>query len=507
MKPKPNSPCRKLASLALTLAMALTLTVPALAYIPEGKPRPDPTPGQLPGKFNSTWSIDDPYWYTHGYNLGDYQSVYTNPNGPAQVYVPDEVQYLTEIENNNMTSINLPKHILDYGVYANIDQCTEIIIRGLTKEDLISKPRLFRYAPAKAAPIKNESGEILGWIGGDRSNYDGYKSDRYPTVIGGWRLVNMVDQPTDLDTAETVVISDGVKGIHKGSNFNYNKLGIDELKNSNMKVLSVPAGFRTISWRSFDDVPHQLTKIIYRGTEEDLIAEYIRISVQFDSYDIRPLSAVIPVEDESGNILGWVGGEYGTDIGGPKKLNLASNKPKQPDESIVVSFADVKPTDWYADAVTWAVRKNITSGYDSNTFAPKDTCTNVQIVAFLHRAAGSPAVSSGLPFSPDHAWATDALKWAYSKRIIDDDFKENLPCDRVRAVTYIWKAFDMPHPHSVPANNFPDTYDTGSVQQIAINWALEKGITSGTSKTTFSPYLECDRGTIVTLLYNAYNSK
>lgn len=488
-----KSKFRKLTSLALTLVMALTLTVPAFAYIPEGKPVPEPSPGELPGKFNSTWSIDDPYWYTRGYKLGDYGSIYTNPNGPAQVYVPDEVQYLLEIENNNMTSISLPKHVIGSYLEADIDQCTEVIIRGLTKEDLTRNACLFVHAPAKAAPIKNESGEILGWIGGDRSNRKPYNaSDKYPTVIGGWRMVNMVNPP-DLDTAETVVIPDGTKSVDDRT-FYYDDLGIDNFDNPNMKVLSLPKSCYGFGFKNGDF--SKLTEIIYCGTEEDLIANRLYCDVP-----------ATPVKDESGNLLGWVGGEYGKFIGGPKKLNLASNKPEQPSEPLVTGFADVQSADWYAKAVKWAVDNGITSGTSKTTFSPTDTCTHVQVIAFLHRAAGSPTVNTTLPFTPKNTWATEALKWAYANYMIVGgrvEFDENASCTRAEAVNYIWEALDRPVANLLYTDDFTDVPDR---YELAIAWAVQHKVTSGTSETTFSPDLICNRGTIVTLLYNAYSGK
>ena len=125
---------------------------------------------------------------------------------------------------------------------------------------------------------------------------------------------------------------------------------------------------------------------------------------------------------------------------------------------------------------------------------------NGQIITFLYRAAGSPTVSGvTLPFAVKNAWAGDALKWAYSRNVIDDGFNEEAPCTRYAAVGYIWKAFGCPATQG--GTNFGDIQ---GLDARAVSWAVGKGIVNGTSATTFSPNLTCDRGTIATLLYRAY---
>lgn len=111
----------------------------------------------------------------------------------------------------------------------------------------------------------------------------------------------------------------------------------------------------------------------------------------------------------------------------------------------MTTFSDVPEGAYYTDAVAWAVEKGVTSGTNGTTFSPNADCTRAQIVTFLWRAAGSPT-----PKSKESAF-TDVV--------------------------------------------------AGSYYETAVQWAVENGITSGTSATTFSPNADCSRAQIVTFLY------
>ena len=110
-------------------------------------------------------------------------------------------------------------------------------------------------------------------------------------------------------------------------------------------------------------------------------------------------------------------------------------------------FVDVFATDYYYDAVLWAVQEGITNGTSATTFSPGEACTRAQMVTFLHRVAGTPKTESG----------------------------------------------------TNPFTDVPDAYYTEAVQ-----WAYEQGIAGGTSATTFSPDVTCARGQMVTFLYRFF---
>lgn len=173
---------------------------------------------------------------------------------------------------------------------------------------------------------------------------------------------------------------------------------------------------------------------------------------------------------------------------------------KQVTPTPVGNFKDVLSTDYYADAVTWAIDKGITSGTSTTTFSPNETCSTAQIITFLWRANGSPAPSSTNPFSdlPDDQYYTKAAIWAHEKGLMSGtEFGANTPCTRSNVVTYLWKLAGKP---TAGANSFSDVPASTDYAQ-AVAWAVSKGVTSGTSNTTFSPSDICTRGQIVTFLH------
>lgn len=171
----------------------------------------------------------------------------------------------------------------------------------------------------------------------------------------------------------------------------------------------------------------------------------------------------------------------------------------------VGNFTDVKTGDWFAEPVKWAVGKNITAGTSKTTFSPNQNCTVAQILTFLWRANGSPKPTESNPFSDVKSsdWYADAAVWAYEKGMVSGTaFVENAPCTRSMAVTYMWKAAGSP---SAKAASFTDV-SAGSEYASAVAWAVEQGVTAGTSATTFSPDSVCTRGQIVTFLYRGLES-
>ena len=179
----------------------------------------------------------------------------------------------------------------------------------------------------------------------------------------------------------------------------------------------------------------------------------------------------------------------------------AQPAPTTPATSSTPSFTDVAADAYYAAPVTWAVEKGITNGTGNNQFSPGQNCTNAQILTFLWRAYGQPEPTIGNPFTnsiPDAY--TKAAVWAYEKGMVSDTvFDADKPCTRAMAVTYMWQAAGSPMPFA-SADSFTDVPADASYA-LAVAWALEKGITTGTSATTFSPDEICNRGQIVTFLH------
>ncbi len=178
-----------------------------------------------------------------------------------------------------------------------------------------------------------------------------------------------------------------------------------------------------------------------------------------------------------------------------------SAAPTEPKNPAAPLFSDVPSDAYYADAVKWAVDKGVTAGTTATTFSPNNTCTKAQILTFLWRATGSP--EPGIPNCfedvDESAYYYKAAVWAYENGMIADRwFGGDTPCTRIETVTYLWTLAGQPAADSTVAfTDLPD--DADSIQAVA--WAVEKGVTAGTSATAFTPDATCTRGQIVTFLY------
>ena len=168
-------------------------------------------------------------------------------------------------------------------------------------------------------------------------------------------------------------------------------------------------------------------------------------------------------------------------------------------------FVDVATGSYYEDAVDWAVENGITTGVSANRFDPNGVCTRAQAVTFLWRAAGSPAPRSRtMPFTdvPAGNYYYDAVLWAVENGITkgtsDTTFSPNMTCTRAQIVAFLWRSEKAPAAGS--RNPFADV-KSSAYYADAVLWALREDITKGTTSTTFSPDADCTRAQIVTFLW------
>ena len=166
-------------------------------------------------------------------------------------------------------------------------------------------------------------------------------------------------------------------------------------------------------------------------------------------------------------------------------------------------FKDVSNDAYYKDAVLWAVSKGITSGTTATTFSPNASCTRAQMVTFLWRAAGSPKASGSNPFSDvsADAYYYDAVLWAVENGITSGTsaatFAPDATVTRAQTVTFLYRAAGSP---AASGSGFSDV-SGDAYYADAVAWAIQKGITSGTGNGQFSPNAGCTRGQIVAFLY------
>ena len=168
-------------------------------------------------------------------------------------------------------------------------------------------------------------------------------------------------------------------------------------------------------------------------------------------------------------------------------------------------FVDVATGSYYEAAVDWAVENGITQGTDDTHFSPDGICTRAQAVTFLWRTAGSPAPRlHTMPFTdvPAGNYYYDAVLWAVENGITkgtsDTTFSPNMTCSRAQIVAFLWRSEKSPAAGT--ANPFADVKSTAYYAD-AVLWAVKENITKGTTSTTFSPNADCTRAQIVTFLW------
>ena len=235
-------------------------------------------------------------------------------------------------------------------------------------------------------------------------------------------------------------------------------------------------------------------------------------------------TVTITVEPDSGYTLGGItvtdseGNELSlTDNGnGAYTFTMPSGKVEIhvtfTEDGSLNPFQDVPSDAYYFEAVNWAVANNVTNGTSETTFSPNVGCTRVQVVTFLWRAAGQPEPTERTnPFTDvkEGTYYYKAVLWAVEKGITngtsETTFDPDETCTRGQIVTFLWRREGMPAPTG--ANNpFADVKPSAYFGS-AVLWAVEKGITNGTSETTFEPNEDCTRAQIVTFLWRADRDK
>jgi hypothetical protein len=172
-------------------------------------------------------------------------------------------------------------------------------------------------------------------------------------------------------------------------------------------------------------------------------------------------------------------------------------------------FTDVREGDFYFEPVLWALEKGITTGVSATRFGPNADCQRAAVVTFLWRAAGEPMPQSmENPFVDvkESDFFFHAVLWAVEAGITNGmdstHFGPFEACNRAQVVTFLWRAQGEPAISSAQ-NPFTDVAK-GSFYETAVLWAVEHGITNGLDAVTFGPGRVCNRAQIVTFLYRAF---
>ena len=222
-----------------------------------------------------------------------------------------------------------------------------------------------------------------------------------------------------------------------------------------------------------------------------------------------------PVTEDMTLYAGWVkkGTAVKTGQALPEVTEPSKPTTQNPETTVITDFHDVPANSPFLDSIVWAVKQGVTNGKTATTFGPGDPCTRAQIVTFLWRAAGSPepklTETQYVDVTDPGAYYYKAVQWAAEMGMEESGtFDPHETCSRVTAVYFIWTAFGRPE--STAKASFEDVQEPERGQWYwpdlpdAVDWAVEKGVTTGKTATTFGPGDPCTRGQIVTFLYRAY---
>ena len=198
-------------------------------------------------------------------------------------------------------------------------------------------------------------------------------------------------------------------------------------------------------------------------------------------------------------------GKYTFTMPDSKVTVAASFKEEFPD--LPNPFSDLAPSDFCYDAVMWAVGRDITGGIGNYTFGPNLPCTRAQAVTFLWRAAGSPEPETRvMPFTdvPMGSYYYNAVLWAIENGITegtsDTTFSPDATCSRAQIVTFLWRANGSP---AASGNSAFTDVASDAYYAAAVIWAEKNDITGGIGGGRFGSNNNCTRAQIVTFLYRS----
>lgn len=174
-----------------------------------------------------------------------------------------------------------------------------------------------------------------------------------------------------------------------------------------------------------------------------------------------------------------------------------------------VSFTDVQPTDWYAEAVTYAVENGLFQGTSATTFAPNANMNRAMLVTVLYRMSGEQAkADTAFGDVAQNAWYAEAVAWAKTNGIVSGvsatQFapNQNVTREQMAAILYRYAQYKGQETGNADANLavFADANTVSSYAVPAMNWAVKNGLISGTSATTLSPNGSATRAQVATIL-------
>ena len=324
------------------------------------------------------------------------------------------------------------------------------------------------------------------------------------TVNGtGYLIYDDTENPIELTYSSNTVAStvDTTKGIYKGNTKELTK-DVDAVINPAPSYSGSSSYDPTYSVSTPSKTEHGTVTVSPKNASK---GDRVTVTVKPDSgYVLETLT----VTDKNGNELKLKdkgNGKYTFTMPAGKVEVKATF---MEDNSMLNFFYDVPNNAYFYEAVKWAVKNGITTGVGNDLFAPEQPCTRAQIVTFLWRAAGSPepkGAASGMTDVVSGSYYEKAVAWAIENGITTgtttSTFSPDATCTRAQAVTFLARALKA---KAASAAEFSDV-PTDSYFADAVAWAAANGVTEGIGGGLFGSDNDCTRGQIVTFLYRAYN--
>ena len=403
----------------------------------------------------------------------------------------------------NLTSIHIPASVESIG-YAALAGC------GLTAFTVAEDNP--NYTIIDGVLVNKEKTELIQVPGGRTGSYEipEYIQTLYRyTFTDCHKLTEVIfpDHLTELPEAvlygmeslTTVKLPASLAEIPTAAFYNCEKLASIEIPNgvtaigfdafygcASLKSVVIPTSVESLDTQAFADCV-SLTDVVFRGHAPVIESES---GVFYGD----TLTAWYPTGDES-----WTDGIMQDYYGNVTWKSWE-----------VLPFVDVLPFQFFYDGVTWAVKENITSGATATTFNPGGQCQRAQVVTFLWRAAGCPMPTGAEnPFEDveESDYYYNAVLWAVEKGItagVDaTHFAPKQSCSRAQVVAFLHRAMGSPQ---VSAESSPFTdVEAGEWYELPVLWAVENGITAGLTPDTFGVNTVCNRAQVVTFLYRTYH--
>ena len=362
--------------------------------------------------------------------------------GLTSLELPDKLCYLGDNAFRgcvDLTRVKLPASLTDLGSHAFAD-CVKLATVQMP-ESQISSPGEGVFLNTALTDISFYTDNVIGW-----------------------------SMFQNCDNLTTVTIREGTYSIGNSA-FSYC---------DNLTHVTIPGGVYSMGQDVFKECG-KLSTVLFLGDAPNL-----------NEFTFRGATATCyyPAGDESWNRF------IKQDLGG--KITWVAYDPDL--------FVDVPMNAFYYESVLWAVDNGITTGATATTFNPNGQCQRAQIVTFLWRAAGCPVVEAENPFTDvkETDFYYDAVLWAVENGITTGTsattFSPFKTCSRAEVVTFLWRAHGKPGSNA--ENPFADVKDTDFFH-TAVLWAVENGITNGMDATHFGSLTVCNRAQVVTFLYRA----